>query len=182
VQRNIGSAIYIFHPNFGVYGTYALLTGLRRIQASTGLPGRSRLPRHVSGLRFDYHDARRSAAIVGQWMDAQDDMIIELSQGEELQALMIRRSRDTRPAWITGSQGPVVEIKIETTHNQTKIFQSHHYTATPADYDACMSQQFRSEELYGVIVSSKVQADSAFTLMGSRADLAFICRRQFHGF
>ncbi|KAL2378457.1 hypothetical protein RJZ90_006013 [Blastomyces dermatitidis] len=67
------------------YKTYAHLKGLRRIQASTGIEGRSRSPKRLSGLKFDYYGA--PSAIVRQWMD--DDDVFELSADENIQSITV---------------------------------------------------------------------------------------------
>ena len=96
----------------GNYQTYAHLKGVRRIQASTGIEGRSRGPKRISGLKFDYYDA--PSAIVGQWMDDHD--VFELSADENIQFITfwlttIQIAR-LAPHW---RQGQVSAVRFETT-------------------------------------------------------------------
>lgn len=106
----------------GEYRTWASLIAVKRIQASIGLPGRSRNSSRISGLKLDYHD-QRSSAVVGQWMNACGSF--ELAPSEEIRGLMI---------WLIGSgespeirgllQGQISAIRIDTTFDRSMTFQS----------------------------------------------------------
>ncbi|KAK2759508.1 hypothetical protein FQN54_002987 [Arachnomyces sp. PD_36] len=120
------------------FSNSASLIGVRRIRVSRGISSRSRLPHHVSGLMFEYHD-QRTPSIVGQWMDEFDSM--DLAHDEALRGIsvMVRPegirymdypdSPDDEKGFDSYfgppgghiEEGPVFAIHIETTHGQHKM-------------------------------------------------------------
>lgn len=117
------------HP--GNYQTFASLNNVRKIQASTGMRGRSRSPNGISGLKIEYYN-HPTPNIVGQWMDELDDDF-ELSPDEEVQLVTI---------WITPmgfssatpglEVGQVAAIHIETTHSRSVTFRSPGFHTLPS--------------------------------------------------
>lgn len=123
----------------GEYSTYAPLTGVRRIAASTGSSQQSRLPCHISGMRFDYYD-KHSPIVVGQWMD-EHDAIMDLGQGEELKSFTIWLTKEGEYACIRGlKQGRVVAIQVNTSHGQSKMFEPDGMQAKLHD---CIKYQYQ---------------------------------------
>ncbi|KAL3442231.1 hypothetical protein BJX65DRAFT_313013 [Aspergillus insuetus] len=91
-RTNIGGIIdYTYH-------TWAPLTSIRRITASTGMQGRSRSERDISGLRFEYYDDTPSV-IVGQWCVPQPHTAVDFEGGEVVNEVKVwmRRSRQKPP-------------------------------------------------------------------------------------
>lgn len=113
------------------YQTYASLKDVRKIQASTGVQGRSRSSDRISGLKIEYYN-HPSPGILGQWMNEQEECF-ELSPNEEVRALDI---------WLTPvgfsfearsmAVLQVVAIRIETTHCRSVTFGSSHLSTLPA--------------------------------------------------
>ncbi|KAL4915381.1 hypothetical protein BDW62DRAFT_125057 [Aspergillus aurantiobrunneus] len=120
-QYNNVFSIFIDRKGTGNYQTYASLNGVRRIQASIGIHGRSRSPNRISGLKLDYECG--SPVILGQWM--QPYTFFELSADEQIQSLTIwvtpLRNNPERPGI---QQGQVTAVKIETSNSRSATFRS----------------------------------------------------------
>lgn len=122
-----------------VYGTYASLIGVRRVQVSTRSSEESQLPSSICGLRFDYHDWYNSSTIIGQWMNEGDAM--DFSRDEEVRSVTIWMRMVDRRSTNVG-QGRVTAIKIDTTRNRSKTFlcgssngcMRHHYQSGTHEY------------------------------------------------
>ncbi|PKY08597.1 hypothetical protein P168DRAFT_323700 [Aspergillus campestris IBT 28561] len=112
------------------FQTYASLKNVRRIQASTGIEGRSRSTTHIAGLKLEYH-GHPSPGIVGQWMSLLDDSF-ELSPGEDIQTLTTWLTpMDTSTEPPTMKFGQVVAIHIETTRSRSVMFRSPGFHSLP---------------------------------------------------
>lgn len=138
----------ILGKGVGEYRTYARLTGLRRIQISTGLSGRSRSPACISGLRLDYEDSI-DTAFLGQWMNKYDS--VELNENEHIQGLsfwlrIINPSPD-RPGL---QQGQVVAVEIAVSHPRTVTFVAPDNQTPLCE---CMHHQYQSGA-WGELVST----------------------------
>ncbi|KAL3480802.1 hypothetical protein BJX99DRAFT_272534 [Aspergillus californicus] len=114
---------FIKYTNPGNYHTYASLRNIRKIQASRGIPGRSRSPDHISGLKIDYYD-HPSPGVVGQWMDGHDGGGgFELSRGEDIQLLAVSLTPVGFSTARTGIElGLVCAIRFETTWSRSITF------------------------------------------------------------
>ncbi|KAL2817020.1 hypothetical protein BDW59DRAFT_182360 [Aspergillus cavernicola] len=100
----------------GDYQTCASLKGVRRIQASIEVEGRSRAPDRISGLKLFYGSA--PPAILGQWMD--EYTIFELLSDEDIECLTVWIVPLAYSAeWRTQQLGQVVAIRINTTQART---------------------------------------------------------------
>ncbi|PLB44841.1 hypothetical protein P170DRAFT_512974 [Aspergillus steynii IBT 23096] len=99
--------------------SYASLKGVRRIQASIGLPGRSRSLYGISGLRVDYND-HRSSEIVGQWMHEHE--VFDLGENEKVVCLTVWRAIEPWPSPMRGEKGHVMAVLIGTDHDRSKLF------------------------------------------------------------
>ncbi|KGO74307.1 hypothetical protein PITC_019770 [Penicillium italicum] len=114
---------FIYSKGSGDYQTYASLKNVRRIQASTGIPGQSRSPSRISGLKLEYHN-HPSPGIVGQWMHHLDDGF-EISQDEDVQSLTIWLIPTGFSPESPGMEiGQVAAIKIETTRSRSVTFRA----------------------------------------------------------
>ncbi|KAJ5172784.1 hypothetical protein N7492_005377 [Penicillium capsulatum] len=108
-------SMFIISSMPGNYQTCASLKNVRRVQASRDIEGRSRSPRHISGLMIEYHD-HPTPNVLGQGVDQLDDAF-EISLGEEILSLSIWLapvgfSVECRDIEI----GQAAAIHIETTH------------------------------------------------------------------
>lgn len=112
---------FINSINPGNYQTYASLKNVRKIQACTGIQGRSRSRSRISGLKLEYYN-HPSPGVVGQWMHQLDDGF-ELSQGEDVQSLTIRLAPTGLSLECRGMEiGQVAAIHIETTSSRSLTF------------------------------------------------------------
>lgn len=117
---------------------YALLKGMHRIQASTGLPQRSRSPCHISGLKFDYFD-KWNLTIVGQWMDEFDSF--ELTKDESIKGITIWMSKEGYSSQMAElARGKVVAIRVDTSRHRSKMFK---LSLSDVALDNCMLHQYQ---------------------------------------
>ncbi|PYH94556.1 hypothetical protein BO71DRAFT_419279 [Aspergillus ellipticus CBS 707.79] len=100
------------------YQTYASLNNVRRIQASTGIQGRSRSSDRITGLKIDYYN-HPSPNVVGQRMNELDDGF-EISPDEEIQSLTIWMAPMGYSSECPGMQvAQVAAIHIVTTRSRS---------------------------------------------------------------
>ena len=159
------------------YQTYASLINARKIQASTGINGRSRSAACISGLKIDYFD-HPTPAVLGQWMEEVDEAF-ELSPGEKIQALTIWLTPVGFSSESRGLElGQVTAIHIETSHSRSVTFRSSHNESTP-HHEKRLLDQFQShsgEELVAIswILNpsyDRVRAVSSYTDVSRRAQI-----------
>lgn len=158
------------------YQTYASLINTRKIQASTGIHGRSRSPACISGLKIDYFD-HPTPAVLGQWMEEVDEAF-ELSPGEKVQALSIWLTPVGFSSESRGLElGQVAAIHIETSHSRSVTFRSSQDESTP--HQKRLLDQFQSysgEELVAILwilnpSYDRVRAVSSDTDVSRRAQI-----------
>ncbi|OQE10215.1 hypothetical protein PENVUL_c004G08176 [Penicillium vulpinum] len=132
---------FINSTNPGNYHTYASLKNIRRIQASTGIYGRSRSSNCISGLKFEYYN-HPSPGIVGQWMHELNDGF-ELSEDEDIQSLTIWLVPTGFSTECQGIEvGQVAAIHIETTCSRSVTFR-------PPDFQSIPSQTLQHHQYQG---------------------------------
>lgn len=108
----------------GNYQTYASLKNIRKIQASTGIRGRTRSSNRISGLKLEYHN-HPSPNAVGQWMNELNDNRFELSPDEKARPLTIWLTPVGFSYEFRGMEvGQVATIHIETTRSRNVTFHS----------------------------------------------------------
>lgn len=110
LQYDSQFSMFTDYPGSGSYQTHATLAGVRRIQASVGIEGRSRTPNSICGLKFEYDDS--SVSIIGQWMQPYDSL--KLGPDAKVQSLTV---------WVNRSQkGQISAIKIVTSDARSITF------------------------------------------------------------
>lgn len=104
------------------FATRALMIGIRKIQVSTGRVGTSRSRLHVSGLRFDYHEACRPPTVVGQWITPQESW--EIAPGEDIVKLTVWYFRQLpfEDALQGSYKGTVAAVRFETSNGRSRSF------------------------------------------------------------
>ncbi|KAJ6135525.1 hypothetical protein N7512_000685 [Penicillium capsulatum] len=147
-------SMFIISSMPGNYQTCASLKNVRRVQASRDIEGRSRSPRHISGLMIEYHD-HPTPNVLGQGVDQLDDAF-EISLGEEILSLSIWLapvgfSVECRDIEI----GQAAAIHIETTHARGVTFRSPDFHAFPDDILNHRYQRQRGEKLMYAVTASE---------------------------
>ncbi|RDW67299.1 F-box protein [Aspergillus mulundensis] len=103
------------------YQTWATLKNVRRIEVSIGIEGSSRSPNCISGLKFVYD--KGAPAIVGQWMDAHEQGVFELSPYETVSSLTVWVNLMAQSAeYPTLRLGRVKAVRITTTGGHKVLF------------------------------------------------------------
>ncbi|KAK2768311.1 hypothetical protein FQN54_000164 [Arachnomyces sp. PD_36] len=170
-ERTLGqiSGLYIktsYSSATEEFATYASMMGIRKIQASTGSDGKVRGRLHISGLKFDYHDARNPPVIVGQWIAPQEYW--EIAPGENIVKLSIWYFREApcEDMLLMGSwKGKVAAVRFETSNGRIMSF-SH-------TRSKCFTGRVHSITLD--LVLNEFQANFYETLYG----LSWVLNRKF---
>ncbi|WAO84949.1 F-box domain-containing protein [Fusarium falciforme] len=74
--------------------TSVVLSKIRRIRVSVGIPGRTRSPDHVSGLRFEFWDSK-VPVYVGQWFHEVSSLCVE--RGERITGFTFWQAQESHP-------------------------------------------------------------------------------------
>lgn len=112
-------SMFTDYPGASSYQTHATLAGVRRVQASVGVEGRSRTPNSICGLKFEYDDG--SISIIGQWMDPYQ--ALKLGPNAQIQSLTV---------WVSRPQkGQISAIRIGTSDARSITFTPHGVRSHP---------------------------------------------------
>ncbi|KAG2416352.1 hypothetical protein HFD88_007567 [Aspergillus terreus] len=148
---------FIGSSNPGNHQTYASLKNVRRIQASTGMRGRSRSSNRICGLKFQYYN-HPSPGIVGQWMNELDEDGFGLSPDEEVRSLTIWLTTMGFCGQTPGRElGQIVAIRIETTHSRSVTFRSPDFHTLPA---RTLQHQFQCDAAENLTAISWIMNES----------------------
>ncbi|KAE8137955.1 hypothetical protein BDV38DRAFT_292569 [Aspergillus pseudotamarii] len=157
---------FIDGANQGNYQTYASLKNVRKIQASTGLPARSRCPSRISGLKIEYY-SHPTPSVVGQWMNQLDDGF-ELSPVEEVQSLTIWFTSVGFSTECPGLEvGQVTAIQIETSCSRSVTFRSPDFESLPPRKLQHQYQRSSDEKLTAISWILNVSSDRVRAAMST---------------
>lgn len=134
-----------------VYSTCAPVEGIRRVQIYIGDAKKTRSPRCVSGLLFEYYSGY-PPIVLGQLMDAGAEFHIACGERvESFTAWTTRRKSSDEPGLLLGK---VVGVQIRTSRGRSKLLRPSIYPESEdRDLYHCAQHRF-SSNCVGDLVSS----------------------------
>ncbi|KAM0429261.1 hypothetical protein ACHAPT_006475 [Fusarium lateritium] len=97
------------HISHGCF-TSTTLSNIRRVGLSVGVPGRTRGPNHISGLRFKFWDSN-VPVYVGQWFHEVDSL--SLAPGERIAGFTFLQTQESDPnSELRNNIGRITGVKI----------------------------------------------------------------------